>query len=170
MCKDGKALTKLSKEQIKNINLLKGNYSTGAIIIDNFYDDIFQNARLTFDIFENKLNYKVRFENGIPVVYINSKVFVKLSEAQQENRLIEENVEIKNISDDAIEALQFKLKEYMRDGINILRENKADLIDLYTLIYNSHPIEMRKFLERLEDEKDFLNFVVFKVSPKIYSY
>lgn len=170
LCKDGKALTKLSKEQIKNINLLKGNYSTGAIIIDNFYDDIFQNARLTFDIFENKLNYKVKFENGIPVVYINSKVFVKLSEAQQENRLIEENVEIKNISDEAIEALQFKLKEYMRDGINILRENKADLIDLYTLIYNSHPIEMRKFLERLEDEKDYLNFVVFKVSPKIYSY
>ena len=84
--------------------------------------------------------------------------------------MIEENVEIKNISNEAIKALQLKLKEYMKEGIDILRENKADLIDLYSLLYNSHPIEMNRFMERLEDKDDFLNYVVFKVSPQIYSY
>lgn len=170
LCKNGKSIVKFNKEQMKNINLLKGNYSTGAIIIENFSDDIFTNARLTFEIFDNKNNYVVKFDNGIPIVYINSKVFVKLSEVQQEDRLIEENVEIKNISNEAIKALQLKLKEYMKEGIDILRENKADLIDLYSLLYNSHPIEMNRFMERLEDKDDFLNYVVFKVSPQIYSY
>ena len=58
----------------------------------------------------------------------------------------------------------------MQDGIRIMRENKADITNLYTTIYNKFPKEMSEFLDRLEDRDDFLNFVVFKVAPQIYSY
>ena len=170
LCVDGKEVIKLSKEDVKNINLLKGNYSTGTIIIENFTDDVFKNAKLTFDIFENELKMKVVFEGKTPVVYLNSKIYVRLSEAQQEGKLIKENVELKNISNEAITAISQKLKEYMRDGVKIMRENKADLIDLYTIIYNSNPAKMKKFLDRLEDKDDFLNYVLFKTSSQIYSY
>ena len=155
---------------MKHLNFLKGDFKSGSIIIENFSDNVFTNAELTFEIFENKLNTQVAFENGIPVVYINSKIFLKLSEAKQTERLINENVDFKNISNEAIKAIEFKIKEYMQDGIRIMRENKADITNLYTTIYNKFPKEMSEFLDRLEDRDDFLNFVVFKVSPQIYSY
>ena len=170
LCKDGREVYKLDKEEMKHLNFLKGDFKSGSIIIENFSDNVFTNAELTFEIFENKLNTQVAFENGIPVVYINSKIFLKLSEAKQTERLINENVDFKNISNEAIKAIEFKIKEYMQDGIRIMRENKADIINLYTTIYNKFPKEMSEFLDRLEDRDDFLNFVVFKVSPQIYSY
>ncbi len=170
LCKDGKEVYKLDKEEMKHLNFLKGDFKSGSIIIENFSDNVFTNAELTFEIFENKLNTQVAFENGIPVVYINSKIFLKLSEAKQTERLINENVDFKNISNEAIKAIEFKIKEYMQDGIRIMRENKADIINLYTTIYNKFPKEMSEFLDRLEDRDDFLNFVVFKVAPQIYSY
>ena len=170
LCKDGREVYKLDKEEMKHLNFLKGDFKSGSIIIENFSDNVFTNAELTFEIFENKLNTQVAFENGIPVVYINSKIFLKLSEAKQTERLINENVDFKNISNEAIKAIEFKIKEYMQDGIRIMRENKADIINLYTTIYNKFPKEMSEFLDRQEDRDDFLNFVVFKVSPQIYSY
>ena len=170
LCKDGREVYKLDKEEMKHLNFLKGDFKSGSIIIENFSDNVFTNAELTFEIFENKLNTQVAFENGIPVVYINSKIFLKLSEAKQTERLINENVDFKNISNEAIKAIEFKIKEYMQDGIRIMRENKADIINLYTTIYNKFPKEMSEFLDRLEDRDDFLNFVVFKVAPQIYSY
>ena len=170
LCKDGREVYKLDKEEMKHLNFLKGDFKSGSIIIENFSDNVFTNAELTFEIFENKLNTQVAFENGIPVVYINSKIFLKLSEAKQTERLINENVDFKNISNEAIKAIEFKIKEYMQDGIRIMRENKADITNLYTTIYNKFPKEMLEFLDRLEDRDDFLNFVVFKVAPQIYSY
>ncbi len=168
LCKKGKKVAKLSKEEMKCLNLLKGNFNTGSITIEDFSDDTFQNARLTFELFDNKLNMQVRFENGVPVVYMNSKIFIKLTEVDTDDILVE-NVEFKSLSDKAIKALEGKVKSLMKQGMDILRENKTDIIDLYTTLNNSNHKKMQEFLNRLENKDEFLSYVVFKVSPQIYS-
>ena len=154
---------------MQKLNLATGSFKSGTIVIDDFSDDVFHNARLTFDIQNIDIKRKAQFINGHPIVNMSIKLYVKLLEAKEEDLEIKENIDIKNISKEAIDALESKVKLSISDAINILRENKCDILKVYTLLNNSHPNETKKFMSRLEDEQDFLNHVVFKVSPQIYS-
>ena len=159
----------LSNDDMKNINLASGAFKKGTIVIENFSDDVFKNARLTFDIQNISVRRKVQFKNGQPIVNLSLKLYVKLLEAKEEDLEIKENIDIKNISKKAIDALTEKVKSSIADGINLLREYRCDILKIYTLLNNSHPFETKKFMESLEDEGDFLSSVIFKVSPRIYS-
>ena len=169
LCKDATKLVKLDNEQMKNINFLDGSFNSGSIVIEDFSDDLFKNARLTFEIFDNKRNIKASFENGIPIIYIDLKIYVKLSEAKEADLEIKENVDFKNISQEAIKALEFKVKDSLKEGLDILRENKCDTIEIYKILNNTDHKETKKFMESLEDKEDYLNHVIFKVSPQIFS-
>ena len=156
-------------DNMQKLNLATGSFKSGTIVIDDFSDDVFHNARLTFDIQNIDIKRKAQFINGHPIVNMSIKLYVKLLEAKEEDLEIKENIDIKNISKEAIDALESKVKLSISDAINILKENKCDILKVYTLLNNSHPNETKKFMSRLENEQDFLNHVVFKVSPQIYS-
>ena len=169
LCKDGKMVQKIFRQDMKKINLIRGTFKLGSIVIENFSDDLFRNARLTFEMTDNKINRQVQFINGIPVVYIDVKLYVHLTEAQEEDMEIKENTDYKNISDEAIKKLEFEVKNSIKQGIDILRENKCDIYDIYTLLNNSNRREFQRFLNELDDKDDFLNFVIFKIGVQIYS-
>ena len=154
---------------MKKINLIKGNYNYGSIVIENFTDELFQNARLTFEIFDNVTTIKAGFSNGVPVIYLDVKLLVKLSEAREYDLEIKENVDFKNISKKAIKELEFKVKNAISDGVQLMREHKCDLAEIYTKLNNTNPSKWQEFQENLSDKDEFLNFVVFKVSPQIFS-
>lgn len=169
LCKDASKVALLDNTDMQKLNLATGSFKSGTIVIDDFSDDVFHNARLTFDIQNIDVRRKGQFINGHPVVNMSIKLYVKLLEAKENDLEIKENIDIKNISKEAIEALENKVKISISDAINILRENKCDILKVYTLLNNSHPAETKKFMSKLEDEQDFLNYVIFKVSPQIYS-
>ena len=169
LCKDASKVALLQNTDMQKLNLATGSFKSGTIVIDDFSDDVFHNARLTFDIHDIDIKRKAQFINGYPIVNMSIKLYVKLLEAKENDLEIKENIDIKNISKEAIDALESKVKLSISDAINILRENKCDILKVYTLLNNSHPNETKKFMSRLEDEQDFLNHVVFKVSPQIYS-
>ncbi len=169
LCKAASKVALLDNTDMQKLNLATGSFKSGTIVIDDFSDDVFHNARLTFDIQNIDIRRKAQFINGHPIVNMSIKLYVKLLEAKEEDLEIKENIDIKNISKEAIDALESKVKLSISDAINILRENKCDILKVYTLLNNSHPNETKKFMSRLEDEQDFLNHVVFKVSPQIYS-
>ena len=169
LCKAASKVALLDNTDMQKLNLATGSFKSGTIVIDDFSDDVFHNARLTFDIQNIDIKRKAQFINGHPIVNMSIKLYVKLLEAKEEDLEIKENIDIKNISKEAIDALESKVKLSISDAINILRENKCDILKIYTLLNNSHPNETKKFMSRLEDEQDFLNHVVFKVSPQIYS-
>lgn len=169
LCKDASKVALLQNTDMQKLNLATGSFKSGTIVIDDFSDDVFHNARLTFDIHDIDIKRKAQFINGYPIVNMSIKLYVKLLEAKENDLEIKENIDIKNISKEAIDTLESKVKLSISDAINILRENKCDILKVYTLLNNSHPNETKKFMSRLEDEQDFLNHVVFKVSPQIYS-
>ena len=169
LCREGREVCHLNSEDMKKINFLRGSFAKGAITIENFSDNVFHNARLTFDIYESYINKRVKFENNIPIVNTDVRVFVKLTEAKENDLEIKENVDYKNMSTEAVNALEKEIKSLIKEGLDILRENQCDIIDVYTLLYNHDPNAMQKFLKSLEDEEDYLNHIIFKISPQIYS-
>lgn len=169
LCKNGKFVKHLKKEELKKINFINGNFRLGSLVIQDFSDEHFTNATLTFDIYDDNVNVRAEMKNGVPIFYLDLKLYLQLSEIKNENALIKENVEIKNLSDEAIKAIEFKVKNSISEALTILRETKCDVIHAYTLLSNSNHQEFHKFLSLLDDPEDFLSYVVFKVSPQVYS-
>lgn len=168
VCKDGKKVAKITGEDIKKINLFKNDFNSGVIKLENFSDEHFNNANLTFEILDKKIKNKVIFENHIPVFNINMDLYLILSEVENDSQTIEENVEFFDISTKALNEIEVKVRNSMADGIDIMRENKTDLVDFYTVMHNANVKEFNKFLNSLQDQDDYLDEIIFKVSVNIH--
>lgn len=165
--KNNRAKTFLSSEDMKSVNLVRGLYNTGTVVIENFTDDRFKNATITFDIAGQRTKYIISFKNGIPVVSIDIFMTVEFSEAINENGIVNENIEFFVISEKAQKEIIKSIRKSVAQGISIMRENQVDIADFYTSIHNSKFREFKKFLENLEDEEDYLNHIVFKTNVRI---
>lgn len=164
--KDGKYVTTLSVEQMKNINWMTGEFSRGIIQIDDFQGKEFKGMNLTFEVFDNKMNKKVIFENGTPVVYMNPRINVVLAEVEKDG-MLDKNVEFYTLYQDDFAELEHHIKSYFADALQTMRENKTDICDFYTLIHNADKKKFCKFMNSLEDREDYLSYVVFKVGVKV---
>lgn len=167
--KDGKSVIKLSPFDMKKVNLIRGNFNTGSIEIDNFTDKNFTEANLTFDISNKKIRYKIVFENGIPIINIDMELNLMLAEMENKDGMIEENVEFFIITNEAINAIEKKVRNSIADAIEIMRDNQLDMADFYTILHNSNKKAFNNFLDNLEDKENYLNHVVFKIGVKVYS-
>ena len=160
---------KISGRDIEKINLIRGDFNTGAIDIENFSDENFDEANLTFEIFDKKLRNKVSYQNGVPIFQIDMELSLTLTEVENKNGMIEKNVEFFTITPEALDAIEQKVRKSVMEGVEIMRDNQIDVIDFYTIMHNSDKRDFNKFLSSLEDEDDYLSRMVFKVSVKVYS-
>lgn len=167
--KDGKLKMILDGLDIKKINIIKGVYTTGSLVVEDFSDETFKDAELTFEILGRQSSYKIVYENEIPVVMINTKMIMTLAEVESPSGLIEENVEYLKISPKLIDAIELKVKSLVSQGIDIMRENQTDIVNFYTMMYNSNKTAFLNFLNNLEDKDDYLNKVIFKVGVQVFT-
>lgn len=165
--KDNKLKVMLSVEDMTSLNLMYGECSICSLKVDNFSDDTFKNCNLTFEIFDKDINYIVSFENGVPIVNMNTKLSLKLSEVEGGNGGRQENIEFFVISPKAKQAIETKVKQMMSKGLEIMRDNQVDIIDFYTIISNQNKKAFDKFLNSLEDKDDYLNHIVLTASVDI---
>lgn len=167
--KDGKLNTILEGLDIKKINLINGNFSTGSVVLEHFSDENFDDAKLTFEILDKDIRSKVIFQNNIPIILMNGNCTVSLSEVQTKDGVVKKNVEFTGISNSVKNALEIKFKELISQGIEIMRDHKIDVIDFYTMMSNSNHKAFEKFLSTLEDKDDYLNSIVFKIGANIFT-
>ena len=167
--KDAVEKVKISGRDIEKINLIRGDFNTGAIDIENFSDENFDEVNLTFEIFDKKLRNKVTYQNGVPIFQIDMELSLTLTEVENKNGMIEKNVEFFTITPEALAAIEQKVRKSVMEGVEIMRDNQIDVIDFYTIMHNSDKRAFNKFLSSLEDEDDYLSRMVFKVSVKVYS-
>ena len=166
--KNEELVVMLGEREMKKVNFVLGDYSNGSIVVKNITDNHFNDANLTFEIFDNTISYHIVYQNGIPVVNIDTSLTLRLSEIEQESEPLQENVELYVVSQTVTNALEKKVRNSMADGINIMREHQVDIADFYTILHNNNPKAFHKFLDSLEDSDDYLNHIVFKVSVRIY--
>ena len=167
--KDGKLNTILEGLDIKKINLINGNFSTGSVVLEHFSDENFDDVKLTFEILDKDIRSKVIFQNNVPIILMNGNCTVSLSEVQTKDGVVKKNVEFTGISNSVKNALEIKFKELISQGIEIMRDHKIDVIDFYTLMSNSNHKAFEKFLSTLEDKDDYLNSIVFKIGANIFT-
>lgn len=167
--KDGKLNTILEGLDIKKINLINGNFSTGSVVLEHFSDENFDDAKLTFEILDKDIRSKVIFQNNVPIILMNGNCTVSLSEVQTKDGVVKKNVEFTGISNSVKNALEIKFKELISQGIEIMRDHKIDVIDFYTMMSNSNHKAFEKFLSTLEDQDDYLNSIVFKIGTNIFT-
>ncbi len=167
--KDAVEKVRISGKEIDKINLIRGDFNTGAINIEDFSDENFDEANLTFEIFDKKLKNKVTYQNGIPIFQIDMELSLTLTEVENKNGMVEENVEFFTITPEALKAIEQKVRKSVMEGVEIMRDNQIDIIDFYTIMHNSDKKSFDKFLNSLEDRDDYLSRMVFKVGVKVYS-
>lgn len=165
--KDAKIKTILQGRDVKKINLVKGDFKTGSIEVYDVDDGGFNSSDLTFEILDQQIKYKVVFQNGWPIININNVISLTLSEIKGNGEIVEDNVEYFDFSQGVKDALEKKIRTSMMDAIEIMRENQVDIADFYTKMFNSNKNNFLMFLERLEDQEDYLNHVIFKVGVTI---
>lgn len=165
--KDGKLIAGLDGREIKRVNLVKGDYTTGSIQVTNLTDDVFDDATVTFEIFGKRQKYQVVYENGIPVLTIDLNLVLRLSEVENKGGMVKENVEFFVISDEAIKAVEQKIKLNMSEGLEFMRDNQVDIADFYTFLHNNNKKAFHKFLDSLEDKDNYLSHMVFKLAVKV---
>lgn len=163
-CKDGKMVHCFCGNTMKHINLMRGNFSTGTLEVDHITEGELQDAKLTFEIFSKKLKTKIEYVNGIPEVYFDIKLQIKLCEVRNKGGMFQENVNFFVISKDIEDKLEETIKFEMLEGLDTMREYQIDVIDLYTKLHNKDKKAFEKFLDTLEDKDDYLNHIVFKAS------
>lgn len=167
--KNGQLKLVLESLDIKKINLLEGKFSVGSLVVENFSNDIFDNAKLTFEILENSVSQKVVFQNGIPIFIISENFTVTISEVENANGEVEKNIAFTGLTEDLKDQIEFEFKNLIAEGIEIMRENQVDIVNLYTKFYNANRKEFEKFLNSLEDKDDYLNNIIFKVGINIFT-
>ncbi len=165
--KEGELVVTLGEREMKKVNFVCGDYTDGSIQVKNISDKHFTNANVTFEIFGKSMKYNVSYQNGIPVINIDTSLTLRMSEVEDETGMVKENVELFVISPEATKAIERKVKQSMAEGINTMRENQVDIADFYTLLYNNNKQAFKNFLDSLEDPEDYLNRIVFKIGVRI---
>ncbi len=167
--KNGFLKKQISSRDMKNINYFRGNFSTGALTIKDIGGEYFESADLTFNIYDKKMKKKVVFENGIPVFYTDLKFSIVLNGVEEDDGMFDENVDLYVITSEAADEIEKKVKKNMSDGLAVMREEKADIADFYTKMYNTDRKSFVRFLESLDDKDDYLNHVLFKTRVRVYA-
>ena len=157
----------LEGRDIKKINLTKGDFRTGSIEIFGVDDALFKNADLTFEILDKHVKYKVTYTNNVPIVYIDNKINLTLSEVKSEGQVFDDNVEYFRFSENIKKEIERKIRTSMMEAIEIMRDNQVDIIDFYTEIHNADKKAFDRFMKSLDDKENYLNHVVFKVGITI---
>lgn len=168
LLKRGKLAEKLSIDQLNGINLLNGKSLNQIITINDVEIGGFKH-KLSYRIKHKKLNKISYFENGSPVFNSMLVLGLELVEAEGEHEHIKLNTEFSRINEQMHQKLDAVIKQQFTDAIKVLRENKADVIGISDKFYKEHRKEYNKFIEKIGEEDNFINFVNFKINLVIES-
>ena len=165
--KDGKKVCRISSEDVKNINLMLGNYSKSFLTIKDFEGVLYKNSDLCFEIFGNTTKSKVVFQNGVPVVNLSVKMELALAEVISEGGVVTENTNIEMLKSEDLVVIENSIRRDVADGLATLRANHVDLANFYTKIYNADRVKFESFLDGLPEGEDYLNNIVVKANISI---
>lgn len=104
-----------------------------------------------------KKNIKVKFNNGIPTIYIELKANGFIDEINSDVNLLSTSV-INNLN----EAIENKVTKILEKGIKVAKDNKTDVLGLGNLVYKKNP----KFYNSIDEWDEFLKNLNIKVTVK----
>ena len=163
LLKDGKMVAKLNIDQLNGINLLNTRALNQIITIDNvkLNDDLYT---LNYRIKNKNIFSNANFENDIPIYTIQLKLGMELVEINGLHDAIKMNTEFSEISEEIQNKLDIEIKKQFTNALNVLKENKTDVLGINEKFFRENRIMYLKYIENLENIDDFLDKVNFKLN------
>lgn len=168
--RDGKKFTEIKPEEVKYINLLQPENVLGTFILENVNSNLFENARVVLDLTNKEMRYKLDFDNGKPKIKYEIDLYIMIDEIiegeKTDNLLHTENW---FVDDSVVNGLKNKVQENLDVVVQKLKDDNMDIIKIYDKFYKFKNKKFTKFLNSLENEKDFLKDVIFDYKITIHS-
>ncbi|MBQ3502801.1 MAG: hypothetical protein IJA72_03970, partial [Clostridia bacterium] len=168
--RDGKKFTEIAPGDVKYINLLQPENVLGTFILENVNSDLFKDARVVLDLTNKEMEYKLSFENGKPKIKYDIDLYIMIDEIieaeKTENLLHTENW---FVDDSVVNGLTEKVQENLEQVVQKLKDQNMDIIEIYDKFYKFKNKKFTKFLNSLENEKEFLKDVIFDYKITIHS-
>lgn len=160
--KNGKVVKLLTLEQINALNLLKRK-SVNQVVKLNDVEIEGEKVNAVYKILDKKININTKFENGIPV--FEAQVFINLSLVELENATnnFKVNTEFIPLSKDVEEKMDEKLKKEFAQVVEILKEERADVIGVNDSFMRYNRKDYLNYLSHNVSANDFIKDVVFKL-------
>lgn len=168
--RDGKKFTEIVPDDIKYVNLLQPENVLGTFILEHVNSNLFKDARVVLDLTNKEMKYKLSFENGKPKIKYDIDLYIMIDEIieaeKTENLLHTENW---FVDDSVVNGLTNKVEENLDMVVTKLKEQNMDIIEIYDKFYKFKNKKFTKFLNSLENEKEFLKDVIFDYKITIHS-
>lgn len=161
--KDGKKTRIIPREILRGINWFNTNTTGAVLMLDDVSDEKFDSAQLVYRVNKKQIRKLLEFENGHPVLTMNVRAFVNLTEVNGEKEDLTKVREASYVSDVVRQKIEELIKKQIYSALQILIEDNADILDLYNEFYRAHRGETRKFTNEMEDKNDFLKEIIMKV-------
>lgn len=168
--RDGKKFTEIKPDEVKYINLLQPENVLGTFILESVNSNLFENARVVLDLTNKEMRYKLDFDNGKPKIKYEIDLYIMIDEIiegeKTDNLLHTENW---FVDDSVVSGLKNKVQENLDVVVQKLKDDNMDIIKIYDKFYKFKNKKFTKFLNSLENEKDFLKDVIFDYKITIHS-
>lgn len=165
--KNGKRVDVFSPEVMQGMNFLKYKKTQDNIVLENFSDGELTNAKVVYFLNKKKIIKIPSFENGVPVMNYAIKLYLDRVEMYKDRNELQRTIQLNNINEKSKLEIESKVKKEISKAIEKLRENKSDLIEVYSNFYLKKRKDFVSFLKNLDDKDDFLSFVVFNFNIEV---
>ena len=167
LLRKGKMVAKLDIDNLNSINLLDNKKSLESIKITdvNIEDD--KNVDMVFIVKNKNVNINTYFQNNYPIFIADVNLGLKLTEVETRGQEIKSNTQFTEISQEMALKIEKKIKEEFYQTLQILRDNKTDVINVYDLFFRQNRKKFEKFYNNLQDKEDYLNNITFMLNLRI---
>ena len=167
LLRDGQKVALLDVDNLNSINLLSTKRSLDSITITDVETEDGKKVDMTFMVKNKVVSIKTDFQNNIPLFVANINLGVQLSEIDTKAQKVKQNVQNTQITEEIAQKLEQKIKAEFAKVLQILRENKADVLGVYDHFFAENRKEFLSFLSSLDHPEDFLSHVVFMLNLKV---
>ena len=159
--KNGNKISTLTQEEFENFNIINKN---GKILIDinNFSDDVYENANFVIEIRNIGKKTKTIFKNGLPNAHftLNLKANIKEVSGAEFKKEYELTNKLKN-------QIIVLVKQKIATSFNLLKTSGVDAYNFYDNFYKFNNKQFKNYLNSLNNKEEYFNNIQLFASVKI---
>lgn len=166
--KDGKLITLLDGSMVEYYNWINNQQNKSILTIEDYTHGPFKNAKLSFQIEQKPVLHVAKFVDNVPQIDYIVNFVLTLDEVNQQ-KYHPGNFDLgqKVFTPELERKIQNNVKNDFSKLLNILRDNKLDVIDVQKTFFQQDKQKFQKFLDSLDDKDDYLRYVNFNIVTNV---
>ena len=167
LLKKGKKVAILNIDNLNSINLLNNKKSLDCIKINQVKTEDDKTVDMVFEVKNKYVNIATKIQNKIPIFIADVNLGLKLTEIDTKGQEVKSNTQFTEINQEIASKIESKIKIEFSQMLQILRENKADVINVYDTFFRQNRKQFLDFYNNLDDKEDYLNSIIFMLNVRL---